>query len=252
MKPYQISNKDTRTLNRIVDSSNFKSPEAVLKHLIKNYAHELIQPQNITIDLQSAVNGAYKTQKDWIALYNAQEGEFKGKRMISASDIYQAGKTASDEVLGSLRKDFDESWEVSSTRIRYNPNDLGAKIVHNFGSTVVQPTKINISVIPVYQDTPLPRILNEEDGVTYFQSVLNTTDNPKTITEVLEHLSKRRAGDIRDWTPDQSSRNSNPERAVGFDDFGGWFLVDGNYRFDGSFGRSRGVLISPRSGRAKK
>ncbi len=96
MQTYRISDKNARTLNKLVRSGDFKSPEEVLRHLIQNYAHELIQPTQIVIDLQPADNGEYRTQNQWIALYNAQEGEFEGKRMISAPDIYQAGKAVSD------------------------------------------------------------------------------------------------------------------------------------------------------------
>jgi hypothetical protein len=75
------------------------------------------------IDLQPALNGKYLTQKDWIAKFNSQEGEFKGKRMITAPDVYQAGRSGSKDLLASLQDDFGDSWVVSGTRILYNKGD---------------------------------------------------------------------------------------------------------------------------------
>ena len=217
----------------------------------------LIQPSQILIDSQPADNGSgYRGPHQWVGLYNTQRGEFEGKRMISAPDIYQAGKSSSGKILRSLRKDFDKSCEVSSTIIQYSPNDLSALITHNFGSTVVPPTEINIPMIPVYQITPLPQVLNEENGVTYFQSLFNTTDDPKTITEVLKHLSKKKANNIMCSTLDQRIRKnySGSELDVGFSYIDHMFFVFCNIHFDGNdggHGRSRGVLINPQSELAK-
>ena len=252
MKEYNIklSNKNAQILEKLVGSGKFKSLDFALGNAVANYLSRLKQQGlavNIIIDPQPADNGGYRTQKEWIAYFNKL-----GKPMISAPNMYQAGKTASDEVLDSLRKDFDEHWIVSSTRIKYNPNDLSALIVHNFGSTVVKPKKIALKVIPVYESTILSHALDSEDGVLYNQALYDTRDDPKTITEVLENLSKRKADNIRLWTPSQSSRNSYPERAGGFFDDYGRFHVAGYVYFDYYFGRSRGVSMSPRSGRAKK
>ena len=201
--------------------------------------------QAIIIDPHAADNGARRTQEQWISYFNDA-----GKPMISAPNVYRAGKTASDEVLASLRGDFYKSWLVSSTRISYG-NDLSGKITHNNGSRVVTPSQRDVKVIPVYYGIPLAHALQSDDGIKYIQSLFDTSDEPGDITGTLENLSKRSAGKISLWTPDQASRQSYSERAVRFVDNGGRFLVGGDSRFGGG-GRSRGVSMSPRSGRAKK
>lgn len=250
MKEYKLSNKNEKILDQLVADGIFKSPEAALNDAVANYLSGLRQQGqavNVIIDPRPADDGASKTQKQWIAYFNNL-----GEQMFSAPDIYQAGKSASDEVLDSLKKDFDESWVVSSTRIKYNPTDLSAHIVHNFGSTIVQPTEADVSIIPVYAPESLTKALQKENGVKYLQALFTTTDNPKTITEVLENISKRKAEGINLWTPSQSSRNpSYPERAVRFYGYDSWFRVDGSNFGDGS-GRSRWASVSPRNECAKK
>lgn len=199
------------------------------------------------IDLLPADNGAYKTQEQWIAFFNEQK-----KPMISAADVYQAGKSASDELLKSLRNDFNVSWLVSSTRNRFFGDDLSGRITQNYGSEVVTPSQTDVSVIPVYNNTPLVQALQTKEGVGYLQALLDTSDEPKEIAGTLEHLSGRSASNTVLWTPDQSSRKIYSERAVWFVGGGGWFHVGGFGRFDVGFGHSRGVSVSPRSGRAKK
>ena len=64
-----------------------------------------------------------KTQKDWINYFNS-----KNIKMISAPDIYKAAKKENKAIIESLKKDFKESWEVTSTRIIYNKNNLNYKM----------------------------------------------------------------------------------------------------------------------------
>ena len=202
-------------------------------------------PQNRVIDPQSADNGAIRTQEQWSSYFNEA-----GKPMISAPNIYQAGKTATDKVLASLRRDFNESWLVSSTRISYG-DDLSGKIMHNHGSRVVKPSQIDVKVIPVYDDTPLAKALQSDDGIAYLHSLFDTADEPQDITRTLENLSKRGADRIALWTPDQDSRNSYSERAVRFG-VGHRFGVFGYDRFDDYCGRSRGVSIKSAKPTRKK
>lgn len=100
--------------------------------------------QVVLIDPNAADDRALKTQEQWISYFNNA-----GRAMISAPNVYQAGKTASDEVLASLRGDFYGYWLVSSTRISYG-NDLSGKITHNHGSRVVIPSQRDAKVIPIY------------------------------------------------------------------------------------------------------
>jgi len=256
MQSYNISNKGARTLNRVVGSSDFRSPEAVLRHLIQHYAHGLIQPSQIVIDLQPAEDGTYHTQKKWIALYNAQEGEFRGKRMISAPDIIGAPEIASPEALTSLQKDCIYSWVITSSHTSFRPhqpNPLAGNVIHNYQSSVVSSKVISLDEIPVLQGESANRVVETAEGLSYLRALADDRyAKPETLLKRLTALSQRDPEDIALWTPEQGSRGSYPERPVVFGDLSHRFCIEGDNDFDYSGGHSRGVLINPRSGRAKK
>lgn len=167
------------------------------------------------INLQVADNGRYRNQIDWIDFFNKER-----KIMISVSDVYKA--------------DFNSHRLITSTRIIYNPNDLQARIVHNFGSTIVKPTEKSL-IVPVYGDEQVENVAKGE-GLAYLQWLFNTEDNASKLIGRLEQISKQEAKDIRIWTPTQDSRKNNPERAVGVGYYDGRFHVDGVMWFDGSGG----------------
>lgn len=250
MKHYKISlsNKDTRILERLLESGEFKTPDEILRKAINDYLSvlEQIKSGSLDIDLSPVDNGRSRTQKGWIAYFNKLK-----KAMISGADLYSAGNSGSDELLDSLRKDFIESWIVSSTHNSYSKNNLSAKITQDYGSTVRKPTEIYVAEVPVYQGESAIKVI-EGNGLGYVQAMFNTKDKPAKILDTLSKLSQKAPEDIEFWTPDQNLRESYPERAVRFDDYDRRFLVYGNYSFDGSSGHSRGVLINPRSGRQKK
>ena len=223
------------------------SPKELTDVVSRYYAEKTASAQIGTINLQPADNGAVKTQSPWILYFNDLE-----KAMISAPDVYQAGKYASDEVLDSLRKDFNESWLVLSTRTIYSGNNLSGRIIHNYGSEVVKPSQRDVKVIPVYEGTPLAQALWDKEGVEYIQSLLDTRDDTKEITGTLEKISGKMSDNISLWTPSQSSRKNYSERAVGFGGGYGRFRVVGYDFIVGLHGRSRGVSMGPRSGREKK
>ncbi len=75
-----------------------------------------------------------KNPKDWAEHFNN-----KGEKMISAPDIYKA---ENKELIESLKEDFEESWEVTSTRIIYNKDNLNAEIIHDADSNVVKPKSL--------------------------------------------------------------------------------------------------------------
>lgn len=220
-------------------------------------------PQSVkatsVIDPQPALYGAHGTQKDWIPYFNEQ-----GKRMISAPDIYRA-VSGPKEILESIREDFEKKWIVTSTRLSWNPNDfvmkltnpkdVRAKITHNFGSTVVKPTELQV-IIPAYSNgATLTRALKSQETVAYLQALFQTKDNAGKIAETLEHLSQRNLDEILIWTPSQYYRRDYPERAVEFFFFDNYdrFYVNGKPVFDGIIGgRSRGVSVNPSSEHAKK
>ena len=86
MKDFQLSNKDYASLASIARSSG-RTPEAVLRQLIQSYGNELVQPAHIDMDLAPALNGAYKTQKQWIELYNLMKRKIKNQIAIKGSFI---------------------------------------------------------------------------------------------------------------------------------------------------------------------
>ncbi len=170
-----------------------------------------------------------KNQKDWIDYFNN-----KGEKMISAPDIYRA---TNKELIGSLKEDFKEDWEVTSTRIIYNKKNLNAEIIHNADSKITKPKKYKVKV-------PILNGNFEEDKETekYLQALFDTKDSITKILKTLRKFGKDRK--IRLWTPDQSDRRSRPVRSVGLYFVGfGRFNVVGNYWFGNREGFSRGVII---------
>jgi len=210
-----------------------------LAALIKTYytSQQITSAQGGVIDSVPADNGAVRTQEGWIPYFNQQR-----KRMISAPDVYWIGQNGTPELVQSIRDDFEKSWLVTSTRETYNPNTLDARITHNHGSTIVQPTKKTV-LVPVYHQALLDDVLKEEDGVAYLRIKLGTNDSPEKIRETLTALSGKSANLIYVWTPDQKSRANYPKRAAvfGFDDDG--FHVIGDDGVDGNDCLSRGVDV---------
>ncbi len=170
-----------------------------------------------------------KTQKDWIDYFNS-----KGEKMISAPDIY---RVTNKELIGSLKEDFKEDWEVTSTRIIYNKKNLNAEIIHNADSKVAKPKKYKVKV-PVLNGS----FEENKETEKYLQALFDTKDSLDKIIKTLKKFGKDKK--IRFWTPSQSSRKDKQVRSVGlcFVVFG-WFVVDGVDWFDDSGGLSRGVII---------
>lgn len=196
----------------------------------------------IIIDLQPA-DKAYRTQKQWIELYNAQEGGFKGKRMISAPDVIGAPEHASPEALAGLQQYYRKLWVVTSTHIRYQPDTLAGVVTHNYQSTVVSPKILFLDEIPVLQGEPVSKVVKTLEGLSYLRALAdNKYAKPVELLGRLVALSQQEPENIALQTPDQGSRISCTERAVGFgDDAGRFHVVD----FDslGEGGNSLGVLV---------
>jgi hypothetical protein len=170
-----------------------------------------------------------KTQKDWIDYFNE-----KGIKMISAPDIYLAGKEKNEKLVESLRKDFDESIEMTSTRIIYDKNTLMAEIIHDADSKVVKPKYYTVKV-PIFQGD----FEQNEETEKYLQAVFDTTDSLSEILAVMKYLGEDKINRL--WSPTQESRNRDSIRSVGLCSDGDWFCVVGGDGFDGDGGRSRGV-----------
>ena len=164
--------------------------------------------------------------------------------MASAYDLYNAGKTGTDQLLKSLQKDFTERYVMSSTRIIYEPASLESKIIHYHGSSIITPEEKTI-IIPYYNGELIENVLNSREGIAYLQSLFSTNDGIEAITSALEKLSAYPRAKIKIWTPSQSSRKDIPQRAVRLRCYGGDFHVY-CYRYLDYEARSRGVLKSPR------
>ena len=251
MKSYNanLSDENARRFEQLTSEGIVSGMDDLVRTAIAQRWNELT-PE--VIELLSAEEGTYKTQSDWIKYFNKQ-----GKRMISAPDIYKAGKSDSKELRNSLKKDFFESRIVSSTRIIYtpnlhNPNDLGARIVHNFGSTVINPKEKIIAEIPIYEGESVKSVV-EGKGLPYVRAIFDTKDRKYKILDTLQELCEESPENIKFSTPDLTLRRTYPERNVGFLNVNfKFFVVSGDGISDFSGGRSRGVSINPRSRYAKK
>ncbi len=173
-----------------------------------------------------------KNQKDWIDYFNN-----KGEKMISAPDIYRVAKKGNKTLIESLKEDFKDSWEVTSTRIIYNKKNLQAEIIHDADSKIAKPKKYKVKV-------PILSGNFEENKETekYLQVLFDTKDSIDKILKTLKKFGKDRK--IRLWTPSQSSRKDKEFRSVELY-FGGFgrFDVYGYVWFVVSEGFSRGVII---------
>ncbi len=170
-----------------------------------------------------------KNQKDWIDYFNN-----KGEKMISAPDIYRA---VNKELTESLKEDFKEDWEVTSTRIICNKKNLQAEIIHDVDSKIAKPKKYKIKV-PVLNGN----FEENKETEKYLQAIFDTKDSIDKILKTLKKFGKDKK--IRLWTPDQSSRNKRPVRSVVLYFYGfGRFNVGGYYWFGSNEGYSRGVII---------
>lgn len=158
-----------------------------------------------------------KNQGDWIRHFNG-----KCDVMASVPDFYYAIQIGNNPLLGSLQKVLQNAWEITSTRIFYQLDSLNAKIVHYFGSQVIQPIETEI-IIPFFPASLLEIVLDDADGLAFMQALLGTQDKKDAIIRVLALLSGKDKGHLKVWTPDQEGREEYPERPT--------LLVDG----EGSF-----------------
>ena len=173
-----------------------------------------------------------KAQKDWIDYFNS-----KNMKMISAPDIYNVAKQENKTIIQSLKKDLEENWEVTSTRIIYNKDNLNAEIIHDVDSKIVKPKKYKVKIPELNGDF-------KEDSETekYSQALFDTKDNLDKILRVLKKFGKDK--ELRLWTPNQSSRKDKQVRSVGFYfDVFVRFGVVGDCWFVDDGGLSRGVIV---------
>ncbi len=180
-------------------------------------------------------------QKDWVKHFNN-----KNLKMISAPDIYTTAKKGNKTIMESLKKDFKESYIITSTQIKYNKKTLIAIITHDVDSKIAKPKKIKVKIPDLSGNL-------KEDSTTekYLQALFNTKDSLSVILKTLKKFDNKRT--IRLWTPTQSERSNKQVLSVGlcFGDFG-WFCVFAGGWFDYGDGFSHGVIINSAKQRKSK
>jgi hypothetical protein len=205
------------------------------------------------LDSNPEKNGEYLTQDDWIKYWNNQEGD---RYNASAPDLYdnfkrlkvatESGtdeeKNSSKTLVDSLRKDFNDRWLVTSTRLQYNinpTNNLEGKVIHHYKCKNPDLTKETTLNIQVYRGDKIADVINTEDGLKYLQTYWGTEDDAETIMQTMEFISKKKRNAIKVWTADSSDRSNVPERAAFLSYFNVVFRIggNGNLNYDG---RSRG------------
>ncbi|MFH0798446.1 MAG: hypothetical protein V1906_03485, partial [Candidatus Woesearchaeota archaeon] len=187
----------------------------------------------------------------WIEHWNSVND---GRYFASMKDMYDAFRQIRqepgkhEELLANLRKDLDERWIVTSTRIIYNPDDLGARIVHHYGSSNDSLKKKFTLDVPIYSKVNISKAFGNQLGINYLQAFFGTADNPDTIIETLEHISGKNKEKIYLWTPDQNNRKAILERAAWLSCDNDGFRLYGYYYIN-DFGRSFGVRYASDSER---
>jgi len=229
---------------------------------------EFARKQELCLDEVSADNGRKRTQDDWFKYWSKIKD---GRVMASMGDLYTSFKlikkmresgTAEEQAiaqryLNSLREDFDwpgkKNWLVSSTRLIYSGNSLDARIIHHYQSNKPELTKEVTLEVPIYHETNIGDIFNDNKGSVYLQTLLDTEDDAETIISTLEFISGKRRAGITGYTAGWSQaslsdalkqRGRFPNGAAGFDYDDDEFHILGSNNI-GCPGCSRGVLVTP-------
>ncbi len=213
--------------------------------------------QILTLDQTSAENNAVKSQEQWIAYWNNIPD---GRRFTSMADYYQvfrqltdalqtgspAEKASAEQSIASLRKDFQKSYLLTSTRVIYQPNNLEARLIHGYGAVNPQQTSEIVLPVPLYWETPIASVYAAGEGLTYLQALFNTEDSGQAIAERLSIVSGYQPQDIKLWIPPLQSdqwltRSQLAGRAVGlYSGSRGFHLVAYGHPVDDHY-RSLGV-----------
>lgn len=173
--------------------------------------------------------------------------------MASMETVGKAVEEHNSEAIEQIRKNC-EGFEIflSSSRIIYNTNNLGGKVIHNFGSKYAKQTTITLKEIPYYTDEPLQSVLATTAGLAYVRAIFNLPKaTPQRLAAILETLSQYSTSKIRFLTPLQSCRTSTPQRALWLFYYDGLFRVGGNGWVDISGGLSRGVRSELKASKTK-
>ena len=195
-----------------------------------------------------------KTQDQWLDYWS---NITDNRIMASMGDLYIAFKQIKekynnktntkedDALINSLRDVFNQSWEISSTRLIYSPQSLDARIIHHYNCNIPECVKETNIKVPAYRPELVSTVTNNKEGLAYLRALFDTQDDAETIIQTLEFISNKKRKDIKIWTAEENDRGSYPQRAAGLYYGGGDFRVYG-YDCMGDHGCSRGVFINPR------
>lgn len=127
-----------------------------------------------------------------LELFNALRGG-NGQIVVSAPDIYEAGKTGSEEVMMSLRNDFEHGI-ITSTRFVYEERTGNSEITHYYKSPRIEQKTQNL-FLPDYFKGVInitSQSFQTEEGLKFLQTLFNTTDDIEKIRLTLEKLSNNK------------------------------------------------------------
>ncbi|MBI1969584.1 hypothetical protein HYS48_02725 [Candidatus Woesearchaeota archaeon] len=228
----------------------------------------ITMPSEMKLDTTAAENGVIKTQEEWVQYWNAVTD---GRTFASMPDYYAAFKqlkameergTAEEKawarrMVTSLREDFATPCLSTSTRIKYEPHNLEATIIHHQGDknkTLVK--EFSRVVVPEYTDTRGERRLGiavgEPLGLMYLRALFDTEDDGTTMASVLEYISGGSSSwfsvpwkdnivlrTLYDFERDATDRT----KRTSFKASNGYFSVEGDDLVFAQGCRSRGVTI---------
>lgn len=200
------------------------------------------------LDEYVADGGKKRLPNDWFDYWSTIND---GRVMASMGDLYasfkiiqkmhegtEQEKAKAKLLVSSLRDDFDwpgkSNFLISSTRLIYSGNSLDTRIVQHYRCNRPELIKETVLEVPVYRRTPIEKIVSQKAGLTYLQTLFDTTNNDETIIQILELMSGKSRNDLVGWTANttasdtQYTRASHPERAVGFSYLNNQFHVDGD------------------------
>ena len=187
------------------------------------------------LGLHSVDAGFRRSQDEWVRWHNQQKSI-----MAAAPDLYRVAKThGSDgadfsEVLAGIQEDWHHRGSngdirpmqssytlkdiVTSTRIKYDPENKNAVVTHYYGAALIQQGAADALPVPMLGDS-LDEVLTGKDAnaaLQYLQVVFQTTDSSDRMIETLETLSGKKAKDLLIWTPSLKDRVAHPEQALAF------------------------------------
>lgn len=151
---------------------------------------QIIQPTfEEVIDLESMTGEVTLSDRQLAAAYDSQIGIYKGKRMITAPDLYQVAKHGEYALLESIQKSFEKPLITRTVIKRISGSEAG-EILHHL------PNGFPIPLADLKAISELSKLIGDVDGTRYLQALFLTTDEPEHIERVVERLCNRESKDI--------------------------------------------------------